>query len=262
MVEFHYIQSGNGEMVASVDIPEKVDLSSQRLPVVIVTHGLTGHRIGIAYNLVDLGRRLNEKNIICVRFDQRGCGESKGEFVELTIPKMKEDTLAVWQWVRGQSWCDPESIGLVGVSVGAIPTIGADAEHQTSGVALWAPVYDMMRVFKATAKTGLRGILEQQGWFPFKGLPVGLEFVQTMGEVQPRELLSERSSPMIVFHSKTDEVVKFEESEDYVRRCREVSRLCELVEFRNACHNFIDYLDRERILTNTVEFFERVFPAS
>ena len=258
MTEFHYIPSGKDLLAVSVDFPSKVDLAGKRLPVVIVTHGLTGHRIGIAYNLVDLGRRLNEKDVICVRFDQRGCGESTGEIVELTIPRMKEDTLAVWKWVRSQGWCEPKAIGMLGVSVGALPTVAVDGEHMSRGVALWAPVYDMRRVFRATAKTELRAVLEHQGWFPFKGLPIGVNFVQTMDAIDTNEVLKESSSPMIVFHSKTDDIVNFKEGTSYEKRCREITRLCELVTFKNACHNFINYQDREKVMGMTVEFFERV----
>ena len=254
MIAFHYIQSGPHHLATSVDLPRHAT-NGRRVPVVIVVHGLTGQRLGRSYHLVEFGRALAKQGIACVRFDQSGCGESTGDFIDVTLAQMAADTRAVYDWVSQQPWCMPRQIGFTALSLGALPAIATDAAVASCGVSLWAPVYDMPRVFAATAKTGLRGILDGQGWVPYRGLQIGKPFVDTLDTIDTTALLNEGSGPMLIFHSKDDDVVPFEESDAYVARCRQLDRPCQLVAFHHAGHDFSEYTDRAKVIAQSVAFF-------
>ena len=244
--------SSDGQTLAtSVDLPPH---AAPPHPTVFVTHGLTGNRIGRSYHLVDFGRRLAAAGIACVRFDQAGCGESTGRFVDLTIPRMAADTCAVVRWAQAQSWCDTDRLGYVGISMGALPAVAAEAEIPGRALALWAPVYDMPRVFWATARTGLQGILEGQGWVPYRGLPVGKALVDQIDAVDTAQALSGNDAPVLLMHSKADDTVSVSESESYEARCYELDRSCRFETSATANHDFSDYEDRQRLLGTTVEF--------
>lgn len=255
MTRYEFVTSGSDLLAVSVDLPPGGYDTEQSLPVVVVVHGLTGQRLGKSYHLVEFGRQLAARGIACVRFDQRGCGESTGRFQDVTLPRMAQDTMAIRSWLLNQPWANTTRLGYVGVSLGALPVVAADAVHESQGVALWAPVYDMPRVFGLTAKTGLRGILEGQGWVPYRGLKIGKNFVDSVGDIDTAALLAQGMSPLLVFHAKADDVVPFAEGEAYVERCREISRLCELIPFASGDHDFADFHDRQRLLEMTVEFF-------
>lgn len=262
MIEFHYVPSGDHRLATSVHRPGAGDDGERPWPTVVVVHGLTGNRMGRSYHLVDFARRLSAAGIACVRFDQAGCGESTGHFHELTIPRMTDDVTAVVEWVKGQPWCDAQHIGLLGLSLGGLAVVAAEARTGSRGVALWAPVYDMPRVFKDTAKTGLRALLEHQGWVPYRGLRIGKCFVDKLGACDAGELLAVSDAPVRVYHSDTDETVSIVEGRSYVERCAELGRSCSLERFTNASHDFHEYADRERLLTDTVAFFtEQLLPS-
>ncbi|QQE11942.1 prolyl oligopeptidase family serine peptidase [Planctomycetota bacterium] len=256
MIQQHMIPCSDRLLATSVDLPDTFDHATLRYPVVIITHGLTGNRIGVHYDLVEFASKLNDAGIICVRFDQSGCGESSGQFIDHTIPRIKEDLQSIRSWVTSQSWCDTKRLGYVGQSLGALPTIAVDAEHPSRGIALWAPVYNMPRVFKKTAKTGLRAIMEHQGWVPFKGLPIGKGFIDTLNTINPDDLIKESSAPILLCHSQADDTSPFEESENYELTCRQSSRLCQLIKFSTANHTFSDWNDRHKLIDTTVEFFQ------
>ena len=251
----NFVPSGDESLATSVDLPPTGEAAGPH-PVVIVAHGLTGNRIGRSYHMVEFGRRLAAQGIACVRFDQRGCGESTGRFVDLTIPAMAADCCAIAQWARQQPWCDGERTGYLGISMGALPTVAADAAHPGSALALWAPVYDMPRVFWNTARTGLQGILEGQGWVPYRGLAIGKPMIDQLNAVATPEKLAANDSPVLVFHSKADETVNFEEGAAYEARCYEVGRSVRFETSATANHDFSEYEDRQRLLGTTVEFFE------
>ncbi|WP_200761121.1 alpha/beta hydrolase family protein [Poriferisphaera corsica] len=256
-MEHHMIPSGDRHLSTSIDFPAEHGQTELRYPVVIITHGLTGQRIGKSYHLVEFARRLNQIGIACVRFDQSGCGESTGDFIDLTIPRMKNDLLAIRNWVRDQAWCDTKRMGYVGISLGALPTIAVDADHTSSGVVLWAPVYNMPRVFQQTAKSGLRAIMDMQGWVPFRGLRIGKGFIDHLNTINPDALISKSSAPILLIHSRADDTSPIIESFNYRDTCKKVSRLCELIEFQTADHDFSDYNDRGKLLSHTLDFFQR-----
>ncbi|MFW6059265.1 MAG: alpha/beta hydrolase family protein [Phycisphaeraceae bacterium] len=249
--EFAFVPSGGRRLATSVDLPAE---GAGPWPTALVMHGLTGNRIGRSYHLVEFGRRLAASGIACVRFDQSGCGESTGRFIDLTIPRMVADAQAVRGWVAAQDWCDALRVGYVGVSMGALPAVAVDAARPGAALALWAPVYDMPRVFWRTARTGLRGILEGQGWVPYRGLPVGKPLVDRIDAVDTAAELAGNDSPVLLMHSQADETVPFEESEAYAARCAALGRPCRFEVSRTANHDFSDYEDRRRLLGTTVKF--------
>lgn len=255
MTTFSYIPSGDHQLAASIDRPAGDEAA--RHPVVIVVHGLTGNRIGRSYHLVDLGRRLAAQGMACVRFDQAGCGESTGDFQSLTIPRMADDIAAVHAWARAQPWADGERVGYVALSLGGLATVEAESRTGSRAVALWAPVYDMPRVFKATAKTGLRALLMWQGWVPYRGLRVGKGFIDQLAVCDAGRALANSKAPLRVYHSETDETVPLEESLSYLQRCGEIGRPCTLERFKSANHDFLELQDRERLLGDTAQFMRR-----
>lgn len=256
MMRFEFVTSGPHALATSVDLPEVAGGTKPgRHPTIIVVHGLTGNRLGKSYHLVDFARRLAARGIACVRFDQAGCGESTGDFASLTIPRMAADTLAIHTWAASQPWCDPSRIGLAALSLGALAALAVDAEKPVRAITLWAPVFDMPQVFNATAKTGLRAMLDHQGWVPYRGLRIGKVFVDTLGQLAAHDLLSKANGPVLTCHSRSDDVVGFHQSERYERRCRELGRPCEFVPFNDADHDFADLRHREELLARSVIFF-------
>lgn len=253
-MQFQFIPSGGNELAASIDTP--ADPLDGSWPLVIVTHGLTGQRLGKSYHLVEFARRLNDRGIACLRFDQGGCGESTGRFVDLTIGSMAADLGAVRAWAEAQPWCDADRIGYVGLSLGALPVVANDARTSARGVALWAPVYDMPRVFGMTARTGLRALVEHRGWVPYRGLQIGADFVNNLDAVDTPAAVASGTGPMLLCHSRDDDVVPFSESEAYAARCAEVGRTCALIPFERADHDFGEYEPRQILLERTLRFFE------
>jgi len=250
---FHHIPFDGAQLATSIDLPDAAPAGP--LPTIIMTHGLTGQRLGKSYHFVEFARRMNQRGFAVVRFDHYASGESTGNFQDLTIPRMTKGTLAVCDWLTDQPWHDPARLGFVGVSLGALPAIVADAQRHATATALWAPVYDMPQVFAATAKTGLRAMLEHQGWVPYRGLRIGAGFVATLDAVDAAAVLAQHDSPLIVFHSTQDAVVDITQARAYVDRCRALNRPCDFLQSTTADHDYFDYPDRQHLLTKTIHFF-------
>ncbi len=258
MIRFDWVRRGDEWLATSVDAPDGVDGSA---PAVIVVHGLAGHRIGNSHQLVHLGRRLSAAGVACVRFDQAGCGESTGASTDVTVQTMADDTRAVRDWLLQQPWVDPRRVAYVGSSLGALAAVAAEAERPAAGVALWAPIYDLPRIFSRTARTGLRAVLSERGWVPYEGLRLGVGFVDALGAIDPTRLLGRSSAPVGLYHSHLDDLVPFQESKAYRTTCAEVGRPCTLTEFTTADHGFSNDGDRVKLLSRTVDFLRKCLAA-
>lgn len=82
---------------------------------------------------------LTRRGIAVLRYDDRGIGESTGDFAAATTPDFAEDARAAVEWLREDPRIRPDAIGLVGHSEGAIVApIAADRSDDVAFVVLLA----------------------------------------------------------------------------------------------------------------------------
>ena len=65
---------------------------------IVCCHGLFSNKDSKKY--IEMAKISNELNISCIRFDFRGCGESKGDFEESTLSNRLEDLIHVIEHFR------------------------------------------------------------------------------------------------------------------------------------------------------------------
>ena len=255
------VKRGPHTLAVSLDLPAGVepgDDAAAACPTVIVTHGHTGDRIGRCYKVVELARRLAAEGIACVRFDQAGCGESSGDFQEITLADGIADVGAVAAWAADQPWCDASRIGHVAMSMASLLVLSMEASHPSRGVALWAPVYDLRQVAMTRGLAEAGPTLSSQGWFPYKGLRVGAAFAATIDRVDLAAEVARGKSPLLVLHSPDDEVVDVKQGRALAARCEDVGRPYTFTAVVGAAHDFNDYPQRQQVIGETIAFMKRV----
>lgn len=136
-VETVSIAGSKGRLAGQIEFPH---VRKDRMPVTIILHGLTGYRTEPQLNAV--AEELLANGVAVVRFDFNGHGESDGEFVEMTLDNELEDAVCIYQFVKGQPWCDKERISLVGHSQGGLIAgvlAGVLGKEKVRNVVLLAP---------------------------------------------------------------------------------------------------------------------------
>ena len=68
----------------------------------------------------DEAKILSHLGIATFRYDKRGCGQSEGDFNTTSLFDLVADARMAWQWLRGLPEIDPERIGVLGQSEGAV----------------------------------------------------------------------------------------------------------------------------------------------
>ena len=85
-----------------VTLPE----TNEPVPFVLNLHGFAGSASGYKYLHTHLARMLADHGVGCARFDFYGCGESDGEFSDMTFDGLHSDAADLYAWVRAQPYVD------------------------------------------------------------------------------------------------------------------------------------------------------------
>jgi len=87
-----------------------------------------------------LAHHLAEQGMASLRYDDRGVGESTGDFLNATTADFADDALAVWEFAKSLEGVDPRRIGLLGHSEGGlIAPMVAGVQREVAFLVLLAP---------------------------------------------------------------------------------------------------------------------------
>lgn len=109
------IDGAVGALVGNVDRPV---VKSDKCPVAIIYHGLTGNRSEA--HLLAVADSLYNEGVAVVRFDFNGHGESEGLFSNMDLNNELEDAKIIYDYVCSLPWADKKNIILSGHSQGGL----------------------------------------------------------------------------------------------------------------------------------------------
>lgn len=233
---------------------------------VTMLHGFGGHRDEVGGMFAKLAARLAERGFASLRFDFPGCGESPGDFGDVTVGRYTEAALAALHDARAAR--HGGRLGLLGFSFGG--AIAAACAHQLADIdalALWAPVgnpkVDMIESIGAARAAEA----EHRGWTELdwgaRKIRLKREFFASLADVAPLGALAPFAGDLFVAAGTRDRLVK------YVPLIYGAARKARSVTPRtitDADHFFAatdpkpgGHLDW--LMGETVEFFARAFRA-
>ncbi|MHC4887227.1 MAG: alpha/beta hydrolase family protein [Planctomycetota bacterium] len=222
-------------------------------PTVLLCHGFAGSRNDNGRLLLWLARALAHRNIGALLMDFRGCGESEGDFNEMSIRTMLEDVTVAVTTLCGDLRVDKERIGIMGHSLGGLVAACAAGDDKClKALALWGAVGDTRRIQErfsdgADSRTST-------GW-DAGGLEVSEAFRDSAMDldVQLRYVMS--TAPVLVAHGTEDESVPFDHAKLFVENANRRARHFKLISVDGADHCFRRLPWREEIVQGTVDWF-------
>lgn len=115
------------------------DASGDKKQIVIFSHGFRSSTIGPARTFVDFSRILNKEGISTLRFDQPGCGNSEGDFLDSSFNKWIDTTTYFAKKYLDLGY----KVILLGQSMGGATTIAVtareDIKDKVPCIILWSP---------------------------------------------------------------------------------------------------------------------------
>ncbi|MFM7977251.1 MAG: alpha/beta hydrolase [Pirellula sp.] len=121
--EFGKRADNSFRLAGTITYPKAFDPKLQYPAVVLVTGSGPQDRdesIGRHKPFKEIAHYLATQGMIVLRYDDRGVGQSTGDFVKATSLDFADDAMAVWQFAREIDGVDRSRVGLLGHSEGGI----------------------------------------------------------------------------------------------------------------------------------------------
>ena len=175
----------------------------------ILCHGMGSSKE--SEKLILLGRDLSARDVLALRFDFAGSGESKGTFEEVTYSGEAEDIAAAYDLVAKNGI---EKVGVVGSSMGGTAALLFAANHPIAALAtIAAPVHP--------EKFAARFLTEQQrrewrekGFILYSGLRLNSTLLEDVEAIDVAAAARKISAPALVLHGDRDPTVPVEEARE------------------------------------------------
>jgi len=226
-------------------VPHGADLG----PSVILCHGMMSAKEG--RKQVAFAEALAARGFSALRFDFSFCGESGGNFAEITFTQEVDDLACAVRWVRERGGAP---LGLLGSSMGgAVAVLYASGDPQVRALVTLAAVAFPRRLVErmGALKEKMTAWKEEGHQFGAEG-DVGEAFVRdAMAQDVPAAIRALRA-PMLIVHGGMDDVVPVGEAHALHENAREPKRLRILPE---ADHRFIRSEDLDAAVAETTAWF-------
>lgn len=254
-------------IVASVHYPadrgpfeaRSEEQSGKRLPLTVICHGFVGSRIGVDRLFVNAARLLADEGHIVVRFDYAGCGESTGEYGDLGIDAMLEQTQAVLDYALQCGDVDPQRVTLIGHSLGgAIALLTAVRDTRVKRLILWSAVaYPFNDIVNIIGRKRYDESVKK-GRTDYLGYAFTPNYFETLGRHQPFQEASKFQGDVLLIHGTSDDVIPA----DYTFLYQKVFWMrsdgqCDKEIVFQADHTYSNGEHREQLYSKTLEWLRQ-----
>lgn len=187
-------------------------------PWCIVSHGFTGNHIGPAYLFARLSRCLAEVGVSSLRFDYGGCGDSDGEFREMTIETMKADLLSATEFVQREH--APSALMYLGHSLGGMIAAICAPRAAVQGLALLSPVA-LPKGLVERRKEMMAAGPNSRGFYENGPHELNPRFLDGLEGIDPPALLATTfKGKLLLMQGGRDQSISVAESNRYVEAAR------------------------------------------
>lgn len=240
------------QLVGMLHLPE----GRARVPTALLLHGFAGTKSESHRMFVKLSRALVNHGIGSLRFDYRGCGDSAGNFEDLTIRSQVLDAGEALKYVLRHKRVNSRRLALVGLSLG-----GAIAAHVVARepsrfktLALWAPVAEGGDILDEFSTPDAVASLVQTGITEHWGNLVGVEFIRQFAEMKPLREVAKSKCPVLIIHGDDDQTVPVAHADLYERALQPGKRTVKKVILAGADHTFSKLVWEQRLIRETVDW--------
>ncbi|BAQ08760.1 PGAP1 family protein [Bacillus sp. OxB-1] len=231
------------------------------IPLIVLLHGFVGNKVGEHRLFVKAARHFTDRGYAVVRFDFSGCGESDGDYAQVTMTKQLQEVQAVLDHLSSIKEIDARNVILIGHSLGgAIAALTAAQDCRIKKLVLWSPVGTPYEDI-----TGILGIEKvnvaiEKGKVDYEGFYVGRPFLDDLKKHHPIEAARLYKGPALVIHADADEDVPKKHAARYLAalHSRPLNQFAETHYIEDADHTFSSYAFEEKLFETTVDWLDNI----
>lgn len=229
-------------------------------PVVMVCHGLAGHKTGRYRVYVDLAAKLVQAKIAVLRFDFRGSGDSEGSFDEMTLEGEVSDAIQGLKYLQTVPGLNTDKIGIFGRSLGgAVGILSAAELGSVKSIALWASMYDgeQWKSEWQKVQSGEISEMESQEMRRINGQVPTLGFYAEMFNMPIEKALQNlKNVPLLLIHGEQDTLINISHSEKYIKNRLGSLADTKFIRLPKSDHDFSHTEERIFAIETTTDWFK------
>lgn len=222
----------------------------KRFPVVVMAHGFYGSKS--ARKFVKMGREFAQKGIALLRFDFSGCGDSEGDFQNMSILKEVEDIESAYRFLIKQPQIDKKRIGFVGHSLGALISCLFQSKIPIAEtLVLVAPALDQKNLMKIWYPSCEIKKWRKRGYADTLKYRIGKQYLNEIKDYT--HIISDIKIPVLIIHGKKDKDVPIR----FSKRLLKFIKKGKLVIIKNADHDFESFLSSQALVSHCLKWFKK-----
>ena len=255
--QYTEIETENGlKMRGFIHIPRGAD-AKNKVPMVLVLHGLMGNRIGCGKSNSAFSTLLCEHGIASARFDFIGSGESDGDHIDMSILTELSDAEHILKYVQGLDFVDTCRIAVHGMSQGGLEAglLAGTHPDEIACVSLWSPAFCIGdESFFETVNGYDREKLFRDGFIDSDSWLIGKKYFDDSVNTDSYEIAARYKGDVQIVHGTADTIVPIRYSE----RLKEVmGDRCRMITVEGAGHDYERYDYNQARLKYALEFLEK-----
>ncbi|MEK3936491.1 alpha/beta fold hydrolase [Sporosarcina sp. FSL W7-1349] len=256
---FTVFASADTNLSGALHLPEKKQKFTT--PLIVLLHGFVGNKVGEHRLFVKAARHFTSKGYAVVRFDFSGCGESDGDYAQVTVTKQLQEVQAVLDHLSSIKEIDARNIILIGHSLGgAVAAMTAAQDRRIKKLILWSPVgtpYDDITAILGYEKVN---VANEKGKVDYHGFYVSRPFLEDLKKHHPVEAVQLYKGPALVIHANEDEDIPKEHTARYLAalHSRPLHQFAETHYIEEADHTFSSYSFEEELFRTTTDWLDNI----
>ncbi len=177
----------------------------EKRPAILICHGFISSKVGQHRLFVTLARKLCHAGYIVLRFDFSGCGESSGEYRNITSTQQIKETMKAIDFLEKQPDIDISHIILLGHSLGgAIAASVAALDRRIHQLILLSPVANAHSdIVEIVGQERFQECLEE-GVVNFEGFELGEALFLSLRQLQPLAEIHKFQGNVLLIHGSED----------------------------------------------------------
>ncbi len=197
------IPVGNHRIYGMLHVPEH--LSDRKLPVVVICHGFISNKVGQHRIFVKTAREISQHGFAVLRFDYTGCGESTGEYENITFDRQVDETSIVLDFLATLPYIDSGHIIMLGHSFGgSIASYVAERHKIVRKLILWSPVANPLADIIGIVGKELYQECMEGKQVHYQGFELGREFFVSLTGLLPLEKIKGFNGDVLIVHGTED----------------------------------------------------------
>ncbi|KAA9025760.1 alpha/beta hydrolase [Niallia endozanthoxylica] len=203
------------QLSATIDYPDNLK-EGVKYPLVIICHGFIGSKVGVDRLFVKAAQQLNQDQLIVLRFDLSGCGESSGNYGQTGLHDFIDQLRTVIDFSCQLKQINSNQITLLGHSLGgATAVLTAVKDVRIKRLILWSSVaYPLEDISRIVGKENVRS-LELVSEFDYLGYSLTMPFFESLAFYQPLQSTVHYSGNVLIVHGTGDDDIPVKYAKEY-----------------------------------------------